>query len=356
MKIAVYTIALNEAKHVKRWAKSAEDADYRLILDTGSKDNTVATAEKAGVTVVTKKFKQFKFDEARNAAVDALPDDVDYCISLDADEVLHEGWRELLEEDIAKQPNATQFSFNFINSRFPDGTPAQQWARPMIHPRHNARWKWPIHEIIEADPCVMGSTRVVAEHFPDRTKPRKYLPMLKQATKDLPDDPRMSFYYGRELCYNEKWDLAEKELRRCLTLNGWAYEKSETMVWLSRCNKSEAEQWLLKACAETPDRREPFVELAELYFNEERWEPALGMAQRAISMANKNLSYISEDKAWGFLPHHIAAICAYTIKAPELALHHGKIASSLMPDDENLKKNLEWYEKGYVEEKAEEAS
>jgi tetratricopeptide (TPR) repeat protein len=128
------------------------------------------------------------------------------------------------------------------------------------------------------------------------------------------------------------------------------------MVWLARCNKSEAEQWLLKACAETPDRREPFVELAELYFNEERWEPALGMAQRAISMTNKNLSYISEDKAWGFLPHHIAAICAYTIKAPDLALHHGKIASSLMPDDENLKKNLEWYEKGYVEEKAEEAS
>ena len=61
MKIAVYTIALNEAKHVKRWAASAKDADYRLILDTGSKDNTVVTAEKAGVTVATKKFKQFKF-------------------------------------------------------------------------------------------------------------------------------------------------------------------------------------------------------------------------------------------------------------------------------------------------------
>ena len=85
-------------------------------------------------------------------------------------------------------------------------------------------------------------------------------------------------------------------------------------------------------------------------------EPALGMAQRAISMPNKNLSYISEDKAWGFLPHHIAAICAYTIKAPELALYHGEIACSLLPEDENLRKNLEWYRKGYVEAESEQSA
>jgi hypothetical protein len=36
MKIAVYTIALNEEQHVQQWADSCIDADYRLILDTGS--------------------------------------------------------------------------------------------------------------------------------------------------------------------------------------------------------------------------------------------------------------------------------------------------------------------------------
>ena len=40
MKIAVYTIALNEEKFVERWAESCKDADYRLILDNGSTDGT----------------------------------------------------------------------------------------------------------------------------------------------------------------------------------------------------------------------------------------------------------------------------------------------------------------------------
>ena len=41
MKIAVYTIALNEAAHAERWASSAVDADYRIVADTGSTDDTV---------------------------------------------------------------------------------------------------------------------------------------------------------------------------------------------------------------------------------------------------------------------------------------------------------------------------
>ena len=36
MKIAVYTIALNEENFVKRWFESAKEADYLLIADTGS--------------------------------------------------------------------------------------------------------------------------------------------------------------------------------------------------------------------------------------------------------------------------------------------------------------------------------
>ena len=37
MKVAVYTIAKNEAKHVKRWFESAKGADYFLIWTLGQK-------------------------------------------------------------------------------------------------------------------------------------------------------------------------------------------------------------------------------------------------------------------------------------------------------------------------------
>ena len=49
LKVAVYTIALNEAMHVDRWADSAVDADYRIIADTGSTDGTVGQLRDKGV-------------------------------------------------------------------------------------------------------------------------------------------------------------------------------------------------------------------------------------------------------------------------------------------------------------------
>ena len=46
MKIAIYTIAKNEEQFVEDWYNSAKDADYLLIADTGSTDNTVHIAER----------------------------------------------------------------------------------------------------------------------------------------------------------------------------------------------------------------------------------------------------------------------------------------------------------------------
>ena len=51
MKIAVYTIALNEESNVQQWYDSAKDADYLLIADTGSTDKTIRLAKKLGINV-----------------------------------------------------------------------------------------------------------------------------------------------------------------------------------------------------------------------------------------------------------------------------------------------------------------
>ncbi len=71
MKVAVYTIALNEEKHVQRWYDSAKDADYLLIADTGSTDKTVELAKSLGINVIHIKIDPWRFDDARNAALAA---------------------------------------------------------------------------------------------------------------------------------------------------------------------------------------------------------------------------------------------------------------------------------------------
>jgi glycosyltransferase involved in cell wall biosynthesis len=93
LKVAVYAIALNEAVHVDRWASSAIDADYRVVADTGSTDDTVERLEKAGVTVHNIAIRPWRLDDARNAALALVPADADVCVTMDTDEFLEPGWR-----------------------------------------------------------------------------------------------------------------------------------------------------------------------------------------------------------------------------------------------------------------------
>src|SRR6266550_4008556 len=97
LKIAVYTIALNEAAHAERWASSAADADYRIVADTGSTDDTVERLTRAGVTVHRIAVRPWRFDDARNAALALIPADVDVCCTMDMDRFLEPGWRAKLE-------------------------------------------------------------------------------------------------------------------------------------------------------------------------------------------------------------------------------------------------------------------
>jgi glycosyltransferase involved in cell wall biosynthesis len=145
MKIAVYTIALNEEKFVRRWVESARDADYLLIADTGSTDKTIEIAKALGVNVFPISVKPWRFDDARNASLALLPQDIDLCVALDMDEVLVGDWRRQLELAYAKQINRP--TYRFITSWDEAGNPSMEFEGFRIHSRHGYRWKFPIHEL-----------------------------------------------------------------------------------------------------------------------------------------------------------------------------------------------------------------
>ena len=76
---------------------SAADADYRIVADTGSTDDTVERLTRAGVTVQRIAVRPWRFDVARNATIALIPDDVDVCCTMDMDMFLEPGWRPKLE-------------------------------------------------------------------------------------------------------------------------------------------------------------------------------------------------------------------------------------------------------------------
>jgi glycosyltransferase involved in cell wall biosynthesis len=345
MKIAVYTIAKNEEQFVERWFNSAKDADYLLIADTGSNDGTIELARSLGINVVKVSINPWRFDDARNAALALLPSDIDYCVSLDMDEVLSVGWREELEKlnpAIVNRP-----THKLVASHKEDGSPNWEFEGTRIHSRNNYRWKYPIHEVAV---CYSGMelkkyTSIEIHHYPDDNKSRgQYLPLLKMAVDEDPASDRNAYYYGRELFFHRRYKEAAEEFKRHLNLPSatWNAERSWSMRYIAKCEPDNAEYWLKMAHEEYRQGREAICELATYYYNKEMWQEAKDAALKTLDIREKSYGYFIEAEPWGSKPHDILAISAYNLGEYALALAHGEIAYSLEPS-ERLANNLQFY-------------
>lgn len=345
MKIAVVTIALNEEHFVKRWADSAKDADYLLIADTGSTDHTARTAQRLGIKVISLSVNPWRFDDARNAALAALPDDIDYVINLDMDEVLVEGWREHLEKATATRPRYT-YTWSWVD---PEETkPGLQYNGDKIAKRHGYRWKHPVHEVMVTDRLEETQEFIGLEihHHPDHSKSRgQYFPLLEQSTKEDPHDDRNAFYLGREYFFYQRYTEASKELRRHLALPKavWPPERAASMRYLAKVEPENTRDWLEKAIAEAPGRREALVELSRYFYNREDWQNCYWRAIEAIAIEEKPLDYLCEEFAWNELPYDLAAISAHNLGFKEESITYGQAAVELNPNDKRLATNLTYY-------------
>ena len=348
MKIAVYSIALNEQQFVRRWYESAKEADYLLIADTGSTDNTKEIAKELGINVVEISIKPWRFDDARNASLAVIPADIDYCIALDLDEVLVEGWRQ--EMETLANTNITRPRYHYTWNWNEDGSPGLQYGGDKIHARHGYRWKHPVHEVLQADRIEEKQSwlKLKIHHHADNTKPRsQYLPLLAQSVLEDPTDDRNAFYYARELFFHGKIEAAKSEFKRHLSLPKavWKPERAASMRYLAKLSSEylEVEEWLKKAVDEAPDRREAYVELAKLYYENQRWFDCIDTAESAIAIKEKPLEYLCEEFAWGSAPYDYAAIAAHKLGLQDKAIEYGEKAVELNPTDERLRSNLVFY-------------
>lgn len=348
LKIGVYTIALNEEQFVERWYNSAKEADYILIADTGSTDSTIQKAKNLGVNVINISISPWRFDDARNAALAALPSDLDFCIALDMDEVLVSGWRTELEKTNSRTTRP-RYNYTWSWNDVEETIPGLVYGGDKIHKRHGYRWRHPVHEVITADRIeeVQEWLALEIHHHPDHTKGRgQYFPLLELSTKEDPTDDRNAFYLAREYFFYNRLEEASAEFKRHLSLPKavWAPERAASYRYLAKCEPDNAYEYLQKAISTAPGRREALVELALWAYSKENWKECYAQAKSAIAIEEKPLDYLCEAFAWGSQPWDLAALSAYHLGKYKEAVKYGKKAWELEPRDARLASNLMFYQ------------
>lgn len=304
--IIAAAIAKNEDDRLVPWFSPLQDADRVSLLDTGSTDDTMVMALGMCVDAVQISYRDhFRFDTARNALLDILDHDADYVFWVDLDETVERNWREKFNLAVARYGELEVFSTTRIWGNL-------AYERPTIH-KLGTGWTWrrPVHEELvfrdrqEYSPAPTGIT---VQHHQDPSKDRsQYLPLMKLACDEDPEDTQIAFWYARELIYYGQYREALAAFQTFVGMEtAWVVEKMQAHLYMSFIydklspgsvmEKREIE----RAIAIAPWRREPLLGMAHYYAKIREPEQALNYANQALSIPHtmRPQDYLSSEGTW----------------------------------------------------------
>lgn len=331
-KICVYGIAKNEEHNVDAWLNQFNQADYIVVVDTGSSDGTVAKFRAAAETdkrihFHAMQFAPFRFDTARNVAMNLIPPGVDIAITVDMDERISPNWYKVLQSSTFK----SLASIRLIYNKTSQGTVGTSYPRASVHKMDcGAHWRYAVHEILMTnDNDIPEHLDIDVEHCPDVNKERDYLELLHTMLEEYPELPRTYQYLGREYFYNQDGFQAIQYLRQHLEIETYGPFRSESSMMIAQAYEymegslegalDEAEMWLYRAIGEFM-HREPLYMLAQLYMQCGRYESALGLIATAGQVDKPSEDMVVKDYIYDPQYHtHLKATCEYNMGRTETA-------------------------------------
>ena len=237
--VSLCMIVKNEEDVLGRCLDSAAElVDEIVIVDTGSTDRTREIAAR-----YTDKIFDFPwrddFAAARNESFSHAT--MDYCLWLDADDILleedQEKFRALKEEldpgvSVVMAPYHTGFdesgrvTFSYYRER-------------LIKNRAGMHWVGAVHEVVPPVGKVLYGDFAVTHRKTRPSDPDRNL-RIYQAQLDAGEalEPRHQFYYGRELYYHKRWEEALEVFERFLEEGrGWVENNIDACCHCAYCHR-----------------------------------------------------------------------------------------------------------------------
>lgn len=356
-KIAVYAICHNEEQFVERWYNSMKEADYVVVLDTGSTDNTVQKLRELGAIVDVKTYNPWRFDTPRNDAMAMVPEDANILISTDLDEVLEPGWADILRErwiDGVHERAVYKYSWSHLQN----GESGRVFHYNKIHTR-NWIWKYPVHELLwdvntksEHYPDYKSLylfNDIHLHHYPDQTKSRgSYLPLLELRAEENKDDYYGLIYLSHEYFYRGFYDKSITVLNRVLkefSNEANSVEKASCYLFMgddyvNLNDNDKAIESYLKSIEEDPTYREGYLNLAKVYISLNDYESAIRYIKESIEKSVRHYSWLERDTSWTYEPFDLLTLACYYSGRKAESISYAAKALSFDTENERLKENL----------------
>lgn len=205
-KVCVYAICKNEEKLIQQWIDSVSDADYIVVLDTGSTDSTTDILNK-NTRVIWKQttINPWRFDTARNTALSICPKDTDIFVCLDIDEKISNGWCDILKSNWTDTTKIAIFNYNLISN----DNCQEYYTKEKAH-NIEFKWKYQIHEVltntesddiaivVDSEDQILNLPEITITHGRNIQHSDNYLKLLEESVKEY-NNARCITMYAREL-------------------------------------------------------------------------------------------------------------------------------------------------------------
>jgi glycosyltransferase involved in cell wall biosynthesis len=222
-RISAAIIVKNEEKMLAECLDSIKGVDEIIIVDTGSTDKTKEVAAK-----YTDKIYDYAWDDhfanARNFAKSKAT--MDWCVSIDADEVIEPGGIELLRSGMSTEGNVIYVNMwsggeSFEVPRVFRNKPSLQWV---------GRWHEVVNETFGPHSKVRIEFRRGQSHDLD---PDRNIRMAEKCLAEDPESTRHMFYVAREYAYRNDKEKAVELFNKYLDKSVFLAERADAYFWLA---------------------------------------------------------------------------------------------------------------------------
>lgn len=323
-------------------------------------DNQVRTIANNYAHKVTEFVWIDNFVKAREAIFAEIPEEIDWIMFLDTDDVVENP--EQIQPNLAIAPksvNGIRIFYEYDHDDHGNVT-VSHWVTRVVRNNDSFEWKSSIdddevsvHETLVAKYPTqsVGTEDWKVIHGSNRERRENSLlrnitllqGMYKRQNEKGEVDPRILFYLATHYYDAYDFDQSLGLLARYLELSGWPEERSEAHYYIGKIlhnkDNSNAKKAFLNAIGENPDNTSAYIEIAKMDFKMQRYDQAAKWLEKANQIERELTPMVRHDNK--FELYTLLAQCYINIGGRKLddAMKYVTKALKMRPYDPAAQEN-----------------